>query len=112
MYGAPSDRLYYNLRLPKKPTTKYVSNYGDRRFITATAPDTLTIGNEGIPVHILDVRVLRGITYTHYWQIRIPPRLSTGIQDSKVRIAYERDMIHLDFGRDLFDDLVCRVPSR
>lgn len=55
VYGAPSGRYYCRLRLPRGPTTRYVAEYGDRRFMRAESADTLVIGDRGIPVHIWDV---------------------------------------------------------
>lgn len=72
VYGAPSGRSYRRLRLPRRPTTRYVAEYCDRRLMRAESADTLVIGGRGTPVHILDVRELRGFMYVHFWQVMFP----------------------------------------
>lgn len=103
VYGAPSARSYCRLRLPRKPTTRYVARHGDRRFIQAESADTLVIGSTGIPIHILDVRELRGVVYVHFWQVMFPARFSAGIRGSDVRITFDEDTIRLKFGGAMFD---------
>ncbi|MBI1658952.1 MAG: hypothetical protein IS632_09330 [Thaumarchaeota archaeon] len=109
VYGAPSDRVYYKLRLPLNMVRQYVEEYGEDRHIWVESADTLCIGGErddALPIHILSVRELRKgrPVWRYYWQVLLPPALAKNMRKGDdVKITRDNDTIRLKFGHDAFD---------
>ena len=106
-YGAPTNRSYHRLRMPRTITEQYIAEHGENLFIKAVSPDTLRIGGPssgGMPIHILDVKESRGIAVRHHRQVMFPVKISAGMnRGDPVDITREGDTLVLKFGRAIFD---------
>ena len=109
MYGAPSDRVYYRLRLPSGMANEYADEHGEQQYIWAESPNTLCIGPiaHGSRIRILDVREMRKAVYRHFRQITFPVELAKNMQGGEeADVTRDGDIIRLEFGRKLFADMV------
>lgn len=116
VYGAPSNRSYCRLRLPRNMAEDFVAEHGENQLIRAESPDTLRVGGPasgGMPVRLLDVRERRGIVIRHFRQMMLPVDLSGEIRRGEpVDITREGDTIRLKFEREIFDVDERDVPDR
>ena len=105
-YGAPTGRKYYRLPLPHGMASLYVAAYGDGQRVWVGSPTTLCIGDrdDGLPVHILGVKEVRGARCHTFWQVMFPAALSVGMRKGEeVNVTRSGRTIRLKFGRAIFD---------
>ena len=104
VYGEPSKRAYYRLRLPHDMASKYVEECGEQQHIRVESPDTLCIGpDDGADIRILDVREMRKAIYKHFRQVMFPVWLCGGMEaGDEVDVTRDGDTIRLKFGREMF----------
>lgn len=105
VYGAPSNRTYCRLRLPRPLAKQYVEEFGEWQYVWADSSRTLRIGGDdgGHPVHILRVREMRNAVYKHFWQVMFPIALSAEMRGGdEVDVTRDGDTLRLVFTRDIF----------
>ena len=107
VYGSPTDRVYFRLRLPSEQSADFVAKHGEWPKIWVESANTLRIGpndsDVGEKVHILEVREIRNAMYKRFRQVMFPIDICGGMKGGEyVDISFTDDNIRLGFERNIF----------